>query len=213
MTILKNGLKIEVTNTTNNEQLNYIEAFNFYNLKNKDDIDKEDKESLNYIDTGDKEYFKKCQKYDIIKIKVNNNILGTTEIIDTEVLRDDARIPFIRIYCGVLYKNLEKPLGKMIGSQETYTEMSKILKDTLNNMNNHYEDTDRLLEDAGFHQDQDFLIAEYKKHEQVMKHYDNIIKELKEFINTVDTDIDEFDKTMKDNREACDEEKMIESEE
>ena len=98
-----------------------------------------------------------------------------------------------------------KRLGKMIGSQETYTKMSKILKDTLNNMNNHYEDTDRLLEDAGYHQDQDFLKAEYEKHEQVMKHYNNIIKELKEFINTVDTDIDEFDKTMKDNREACDE--------
>ena len=101
-----------------------------------------------------------------------------------------------------------KRLGKMIGSQETYTKMSKILKDTLNNMNNHYEDTDRLLEDAGYHQDQDFLKAEYEKHEQVMKHYNNIIKELKEFINTVDTDIDEFDKTMKDNREACDEEKI-----
>lgn len=86
-----------------------------------------------------------------------------------------------------------KRLGKMIGSQETYTKMSKILKDILNNMNNHYEDTDRLLEDAGYHQDQDFLKAEYKKHEQVMKHYKNIIKELKEFINTVDTDIDEFD--------------------
>lgn len=101
-----------------------------------------------------------------------------------------------------------KRLGKMIGSQETYTKMSKILKDTLNNMNNHYENTDRLLEDAGYHQDQDFLKAEYEKHEQVMKHYDNIIKELKEFINTVDTDIDEFDKTMKDNRDACDEEKI-----
>lgn len=87
-----------------------------------------------------------------------------------------------------------KRLGKMIGSQETYTKMSKILKDTLNSMNNHYEDTDRLLEDAGYHQDQDFLKAEYEKHEQVMKHYDNIIKELKEFINTVDTDIDEFDR-------------------
>lgn len=101
-----------------------------------------------------------------------------------------------------------KRLGKMIGSQETYTKMSKILKDTLNNMNNHYENTDRLLEDAGYHQDQDFLKAEYEKHEQVMKHYDNIIKELKEFINTVDTDIDEFDKTMKDNRDVCDEEKI-----
>lgn len=88
-----------------------------------------------------------------------------------------------------------KRLGKMIGSQETYEKMSKILKDTLNKMNNHYEDTDRMLEDAGFHHDQDFLKAEHKKHEQVMKHYDNIIKELKEFINTVDTDINEFDKT------------------
>lgn len=192
MTIL-HGLKIEVTNTTNNEQLNYVEAFNFYNLKNKDNIDKEDKESLNYIDTGDKEYFKKCKKYDIIKIKVNNNILGTTEIIDTEVLRDDARIPFIRIYCGVLYKNLEKPLGKMIGTHEEYTKALETFNNVICRIKNHEDNISYILEDAPYHQSQEFLKADRKKQELVLKKSEHIIKEIEALMTILNKNIHEFE--------------------